>query len=114
MEFEDLLRKILILNNNIKIIIITEDERKYEINKNIIKIINDSENYINEILNYLCTEKNKIKKENIIEEKINNKKIDNIEKKQIKNPKIIKVYKRKNTRKDNKKIISVIGYSGVR
>ena len=118
-EIENILRKIVLLNNNIKIIIITQDEGKYEINKNIIKIANYNKNYIDDIIQCICKKQENINKNEIedIKEKFN-KEIINYEKteeiKKTSDTKEKKVYKRENKLKNNKKIITVIGYSGVR
>lgn len=119
MEIEDILRKIVLLNNNIKIIIITQNEGKYEINKNIIKIMNYSKNYIDDIIQCICKKQENVNKSEIEDIKPSfNKEIRNCEKteetKKISDTKEQKVYKRENKLKNNKKIITVIGYNGVR
>ena len=119
MEIEDILRKIVLLNNNIKIIIITQDEDKYEISKNIIKITNYSKNYIDDIIQCICKKQENANKNEIEDIKTSfNKEIINYEKteeiKKTSDTKEQKVYKRENKLKNNKKIITVIGYNGVR
>lgn len=84
LNIEDLILSITILKNDIEIILISERQENIENSKNIVKIINNKENYVNIVLKYL------FEKDEIIEE--------------VKP----KVYEKQ------KNIITIIGKSGVR
>lgn len=58
LELEDLIRSIIILKNDIEIILITERQDIILETKNITKIINNKNNYVNEILNYILSDIN--------------------------------------------------------
>lgn len=58
LELEDLIRSIIILKNDIEIILITERQDIILETKNITKIINNKNNYVDEILNYILSDIN--------------------------------------------------------
>lgn len=53
LELEDLIRSIIILKNDIEIILITERQERILESRNITKVINNKNNYVDEILNYI-------------------------------------------------------------
>lgn len=128
LNLEELIRSIVILNNNIQIILIAEAIQEVERTKNIIKIVNDKNNYVDDIMKYLVdnvyinkkilTTWQEIKedKENITRE---------IEKEKIKIQKKKEIVKWFNNLKNSfknlimkkekkKEIITVLGSSGIR
>lgn len=68
LELEDLIRSIIILRNDIEIILITEKQECVLESRNIIKVINNKNNYVDEILNCILSSVNiKYKKATNIE-----------------------------------------------
>lgn len=127
LNLEELILSITILKNDIKIILITEN-REFETNKNIVKIIDDKNNYVECTIKYL-SEEIYINKEKVTS------KIENIEKQNYMNEQNIsnnitiqKTSKRITTgkklkeylknllkkKKIKREVILIIGNSGVR
>ena len=124
LELEDLLRSIIIMKNDIEIIVITEQLQVFN-SRNIVKVVNDKQNYVDIIAKillgeiYITREKEtkKIEKEVTLYE--NKGKNSIVSYQTNKNKEIIKnaydkIKDRLRKNKKEKQIISVIGSSGSR
>lgn len=128
LELEDLIRSIIIIKNDIKIILLTSKIQEISFNDNIIKVVLNNENYVKEVTEYLtgevyiktkkATKNEELKKEKeaIIQEIERNKvkiqkKKDGIETIRKIKERIEKLFTNK---KKTEKIISVIGNAGIR
>lgn len=116
MKLEELIRNIVLIKNNIQIILITNEEKTFSQNKNIIKIVKNKKDYVKDIEKYILSKIdinnkngtksiNKVKEENF---EYTEKLEDNVKKQCHK-------YKERKTKIDSsKKVIMFIGNSGVR
>lgn len=129
LELEDLIRSIIMINNDIEIILITSEKEQFEQNENIAKIVDNNNNYVTEILLYLCGTIN-IKSENVTQaienlyqhrieqkDKIIKERISIQKKERLKT--LVNTIKEKlktvfTNQKDKSKIITIIGNAGVR
>lgn len=128
LELEELIRSIIIIKNDIKIILLTSKIQEISFNDNIIKVVLNNENYVKEVTEYLtgevyiktkkATKNEELKKEKeaIIQEIERNKvkiqkKKDGIETIRKIKERIEKLFTNK---KKTEKIISVIGNAGIR
>lgn len=128
LELEDLIRSIIIIKNDIEIIIITEQKEIFESN-NIVKIVEDKENYVEIISKYILGEIY-IKKENkmvqkemiLYENKGKDKNVSyqtntklSVEKKnEVIRKMYIKIKEHFQKKKKQKEVITIIGSSGSR
>ncbi len=111
LDLEDLIRTIIILKKDIQIILVTERENSIIETQNIIKVINNKNDYVKEVLDYLLS------KINIKQEKATKIKSDNETKTEQRREE--EYTNETQTTKEElkikeKSIITVIGSSGIR